>query len=236
VICSGDGKDLVASLSKAFVEGVRGVVSFGVAGGLSPDLQPGTCVIGSAILSETDRINRVNTDDAWSRTLLQAIPGAVRGMLFGAPGPVTHPRAKASLYGKTGAIAVDTESHIVGMVAATHRLPMAAIRVIADPATRALPASVLAAIRPDGTADVAAMLWSLLRRPYELPALARIALDARAARATLLLGRKLLGPGLGISNFSGGLNRVDTARLSEKTLCLLAEDEQHGSGIVVPEG
>src|SRR5579863_6845080 len=123
VICSGNGKNLAASLSRAIAEGATGVVSFGVAGGLSPDLQPGTCIIGSAILFETDRINRINTDAAWSKKLLQSIPGAVRGMLFGVPGPVTHPQAKAELYVKTGAIAVDMESHIVGGVAAAHGLP-----------------------------------------------------------------------------------------------------------------
>src|SRR5260221_7899099 len=64
VICSGHGKNLADSLSKALVDGARSVVSFGVAGGLSPDLQPGTCVIGSAILSETDRINGIATDEA----------------------------------------------------------------------------------------------------------------------------------------------------------------------------
>src|SRR5947209_1776830 len=95
VICSGNGKDLAASLSRAILEGAEGVISFGVAGGLSPALAPGTCVIGSAVLYETDRINRINTHDNWSKNLLQTIPGAVRGMLFGVPGPaqVTGVRA-----------------------------------------------------------------------------------------------------------------------------------------------
>jgi adenosylhomocysteine nucleosidase len=201
VICSGNGKDLAASLARAIAEGATGVVSFGVAGGLSPALRPGTCIIGSAILFETDRINRIDTDYDWSERLLQTIPGAVRGMLFGVPGPVTHPQAKAALYMKTGAIAVDMESHIVGGVAAAHGLPMAAIRVIADPAARAIPASALAAMRPNGTTDIAAMIWSMLKRPGDLPAVVRTALDARAARATLLRGRQLLEPGLGVSAF-----------------------------------
>jgi adenosylhomocysteine nucleosidase len=201
VICSGNGKNLAASLSRAIAEGATGVMSFGVAGGLSPALRPGTCIIGSAILYETDRINRIDTDHDWSQTLLETIPGAVRGMLFGVPGPVTHPRAKADLYMKTGAIAVDMESHIVGELAAAHGLPMAAIRVIADPAARAIPASALAAMRPNGTTDVAAMIWSMLKRPADLPAVVRTALDARAARATLLRGRQLLQPGLGWSAF-----------------------------------
>ena len=198
VICSGNGKDLAVSLSRAIAEGATGVMSFGVAGGLSPALPPGTCIIGSGILHGNDRINRINTDHEWSQKLLQTIPGAVRGLLFGVPEPVTHPRAKAALYTKTGAIAVDMESHVVGGVAAAHGIPMAAVRVIADPAARAIPASALAAMRPNGTTDIAAMIWSMLKRPADLPAVFRTALDARAARATLLRGRALLEPGLGI--------------------------------------
>jgi adenosylhomocysteine nucleosidase len=201
VICSGNGKNLAASLSRAIAEGATGVMSFGVAGGLSPALPPGTCIIGSAILYETDGIKRISTDDDWSRNLLRTIPGAVRGMLFGAPAPVTHPETKAALYMKTGAIAVDMESHIVGGVAAAHGLPMAAVRVIADPAARTIPPSALAAMRPNGTTDIAAMIWSMLKRPGDLPAVVRTALDARAARATLLRGRQLLKPGLGVSVF-----------------------------------
>ena len=199
VICSGNGKNLAVSLSRAIKEGATGVMSFGVAGGLSPDLSPGTCIIGSAILCGTDRIHRIDTHDDWSQSLARTIPGAVRGMLFGVPSPVAHPEAKAALYNRTGAIAVDMESHVVGELAAAHGLPMAAVRVIADPAERAIPESALAAMRPNGTTDIAAMIWSMLRRPGDFPAVLRTALDARAARATLVRGRQLLSPGLGLA-------------------------------------
>jgi adenosylhomocysteine nucleosidase len=56
-------------------------------------------------------------------------------------------------------------------------------------------------MRPDGTTSVTAMIRSLMKRPRELPALVQTALDARAARTTLLRGRQLLGPGLGLPNF-----------------------------------
>jgi hopanoid-associated phosphorylase len=191
VISRGHDEELAVSLARAFREDARGVVSFGVAGGLSPDLAPGTCVIGSAIVSGTS-MNRVSTHDGWSKNLLQAMPAAVCGPLYGSPGPVIHPRAKAALYKMTGAIAVDMESHIVAGVAAAHGLPVAAIRVIADPAARTLPPSVLAALRPNGAVDIAALIWSVLKRPCDLPSLMRLALDAHAARHTLLRGRELL--------------------------------------------
>jgi adenosylhomocysteine nucleosidase len=196
VISRGNDEDLAVSLARAFRDGARGVVSFGVAGGLSPNLAPGTCVIGSAILSG----KRVSMHDGWSKNLLQAMPGAIRGPLYGSPGPVTNPRAKAALYRRTGAIAVDMESHIVGDVAAAHGLPMAALRVITDPAARALPPSVLAALRPNGAVDIAALIWSVLKRPCDLPSLMRLAVDAHAARHTLLRGRKLLDSSCGMAD------------------------------------
>ena len=194
VVTRRNGEDLTVSLSRAFRDGARGVVSFGVAGGLSPGLQPGTCVIGSAIISDAGCIG---IHDRWSQNLLQAMPGAVRGALYGSSGPVSNPRIKAALHKKTGAIAVDMESHIVGELAAVHGLPMAAIRVVTDPAQRALPPSVVRSLRPNGNVDFAALLWSLLRRPCDLPAIARLARDAQAARATLWRGRKLLVSSLG---------------------------------------
>ena len=95
-------------------------------------------------------------------------------------------------------MAVDMESHVVAKAGAERGLPVAAIRVITDPAMRALPEAALMAMRPNGTTDIAALLRSVMRRPRQMPALFRTALDARAARATLMRGRQLLGPGLGL--------------------------------------
>jgi adenosylhomocysteine nucleosidase len=197
VICSGDGRNLAARLkaaileSRTMVRGCPGVISFGVAGGLAPDLHPGTCVVGSAVVSGSDQMP---TSPEWSRKLLKTIPDSVSGMLLGVPKPVAHPDEKRALYLQTGAIAVDMESHIVASVALAHDVPVAAIRVITDPAKRALPVSAVAAMRPNGTTDIGAMLRSVFRQPRQLPALLQTALDARAARATLVRGRHLLGP------------------------------------------
>jgi hypothetical protein len=44
------------------------------------------------------------------------------------------------------------------------------------------------------------MIKAVLKRPHEIPALFQTALDALAARATLVRGRRLLGPGLLLVN------------------------------------
>ena len=184
VICSGDGRTLASSLANAIKEtrlhehGCEGLISFGVAGGLDPFLRPGTCVVGSTIVSVNGSIK---TDPSWSEILLRKIPGAVRGAIIGVPAPVARPEDKRALYEQTGAVAVDMESHTVARLASKHELPMAAIRVITDPAVRSLPACAVSAMRPNGTTDVLAMIRSVLARPYEIANCCRITVSVRAS-------------------------------------------------------
>ena len=194
-ICSGDGGMLATSLACAIAGDCRGFISFGIAGGLSPSLRTGTCVVGSAIVSERARLI---TDPHWSQALLQLIPNAVHGAIVGVTTIVAHPEAKRALHVSTGALAVDNESHVVASFAAARGLPMAAVRVIVDPATRELPGAALTAMRPNGTIDLATLIRSMMTEPSELPMLLRTALDALVGFAALLRCRQLLGPGLGL--------------------------------------
>jgi len=195
VICGGDGHNLATSLARAMAAGCGGLISFGVAGGLSPDLKPGTCVIGSAIL---DGKARRPTDARWAQRLMRIIPDTVLGPIVGVRRPIAYASAKSSLHRETGAIAVDMESHVVARAAEQHGVPLAAIRVVVDPVERTIPRSALAGTRPDGTIDPIAVVRSLMRYPRDLGGLIRMSFDARAARATLVRGSALLGPGLGL--------------------------------------
>jgi len=199
-ICSGDGSTLVASLASAIVGDCCGLISFGIAGGLSPGLRAGTCIVGSTIVAENIELS---TDRHWSQALLRLIPDAIHGAIAGVTTIAAHPDAKRSLHMSTGALAVDNESHVVASVAAACGLPMAAVRVIMDPVTRELPAAALAALRANGTIDLAALIHSIMRRPGELPMLLRTALDAWIGFAALLRCRQLLGPGFGLPALQG---------------------------------
>jgi hopanoid-associated phosphorylase len=195
VICGGDGRNLAPSLARAMAAGCGGLISFGVAGGLVPDLKPGTCIIGSAILDEE---GERATDARWASRLMKIIPDAVHGPIVGVRAPIAHASAKRELHKQTGAIAVDMESQVVARAAARHGVPLAAIRVVVDPVERTIPRSALAGARADGTIDPLAVIRSLIRYPRDLAGLIRMSLDARAARATLVRGSALLGPGLGL--------------------------------------
>jgi len=195
VICSSsDPQQLRALLATLDPSSIRGVISFGVAGGLAEDIVSGTWLVARAIVTST---MRWPCDAAWARMLGERLQGALTMDLTGTDAPITESAAKRALYRTTGAAAVDTESHIAAAIAARHGVPFAAFRVVVDAAQRDLPPAACVALEPDGKISGAAVLRSLARTPAQFPSLVRTAIDARTAFRALSRGRRLLGPGLG---------------------------------------
>lgn len=186
---------LATTLGRVIGEECRGLISFGVAGGLAPHLRVGTCIVASAVLGGA---RPVATDREWSRNLLRTIPGAVYGEILGVPAPVVYAHEKHALHARTGAMAVDMESHVVADIAAARGLPMAAVRVISDCAARTLPQSAVVAMRSDGTVDVRAMIRAIARTPSELPMLFRTARDALVSHVALRRSRRRLDASFGL--------------------------------------
>ena len=195
VIGRSGQNQLAAMADNAVRQGYRGMISFGVAGGLADGLRPGDWVVASAV-HESQTIRE--TDRAWSRKLLRAIDGAQYAPILGVDNPVAEPAVKRELRRATGAAACDMESHVVSRLAEAHGLAFAALRVIVDPAQRAVPRAALAGMGPDGRTDIPALLRDLVTRPSQLVQLARLALDALTARTELQRVRSLLGPHFGL--------------------------------------
>ena len=194
VLCGSDPLYLRASLKAALRRGASGVISFGTAGGLAGDLTTGDVVVASAIVKDQARLF---TDPVWSETLLRKVR-ARHAEIASVDDPVAHAADKRTLRGRTGASAVDMESFIAASVALEQAVPFVACRVIIDPADRTLPASALAGFRRDGTLDIAAVLFALLRRPGELPDLIRVGREARTHAPRWAMVRSLLGQRFGL--------------------------------------
>ena len=190
VVCSGDRKQLAADLRDAATPATRGIVSFGLAGGLAPGLRPGTCIVARGVLALGEGFP---VDSAWAERMLAVLPAALHADLAGADRAIQLPSEKRALHTRTGAIAVDMESHIAARVARDRRLPFAAVRVVVDPAERPVPKAALAGQRADGGADARAVASALLARPREFPAVMRLAFDAWTAARALLRCRRQLG-------------------------------------------
>ena len=199
VICSSsDPKQLRAMLASFDAKSIRGVISFGVAGGLDPDLKSGDIVIATDIVVGTDRWL---AGLEFSRELL-ADSGlgkrrVTHGSLAGVEKVIAGRAEKVQLRDSTGAVAVDMESHIAAAFATEAGLPFAAVRVISDPATRALPELATNAIKPNGDIDLRKVLRGLARNPTLLRSLVSTGRDFNRALRSLRGCRSfLIGGGM----------------------------------------
>jgi hopanoid-associated phosphorylase len=188
-------RELAATAANAARHGYRGIISFGVAGGLAAHLRTGDWVVASSVI-EAD--GPIATHGGWSRRLLDAIGDAHHAPILGVDTPVADPATKQQLHRSSGAAAVDMESHIVARLAAAHGLAFTALRVIVDPADRAIPPAALVGMGADARADTAAILRELVARPRQLPLLARVTWDAFIARSQMQRVRQLLGSHFGL--------------------------------------
>ena len=187
VICSSSSPaQLRALLTVVDPESIRGVISFGVAGGLDPSLRSGDVVVATEVLAGDARwAAGLSLNEDLISKLTSGRRRVVRGCLAGAEEVILGLSCKAALHSETGAAAVDMESHIAAAYAAEAGLPFAALRVISDPAHRALPALARAAIKPNGQIDVAAVLRGLVRNPAAVRGLVSTGLDFNRALRSL---------------------------------------------------
>jgi adenosylhomocysteine nucleosidase len=205
VICGGGKAQLRRSLELAVRHECHGILSFGIAGGLAPHLKPGSCIVARTIITDH---GRYMSDHVWAQSLMDmmqsstprrfAPPDVSFGDIAGSDVPLASAHAKRKLHERTGAIAVDMESHVAARIANEHRVPFAAFRVVTDPSDRALPPAALVATTAAGAIDFQAIIRSLIRHPKQVPTLFRLALDSWAARQSLVPGRRFLGPNLGL--------------------------------------
>ena len=195
VFAGGGRSEALESALSAAAPHARALLSIGLGGALAGDLRPGDWVVAEAAIEGGQPCP---TDPAWSRALLQRLPGARPGVLLGGEAMLTGVRDKARARVEWGALAVDMESHVAARVARRFGLTFAAARVISDTADRELPAAVRGGMRGDGGMAAGPVISELARDPAQLPALIRTARDARRALRRLAEARRLLGPGLGL--------------------------------------
>lgn len=201
----GDAARLALLLQASLAAGARAVISFGIAGGLAPGLKAGTVVVAEMI---DDGETLWRTHAGWRARLLAALPQARLGKILGCDKAIEGAEGKDAAHWRTGAHLVDMESHVAARLATQYDVPFAALRIVSDPAERSLPRAALVGMRPDGTADVGAVLRALAAKPAELPALIRTAFDARAAFASLASARKQLDDLLGFATIAGEIRTM----------------------------
>jgi len=181
ISCGGHQEETKRAISHLMQSGVNYLVSFGIAGALSPHLKTGDVILARHVM---------NGDGSAQETF--PLPGMSKshseGLILGIRAPLLLAAEKHALYQKTGALAVDTESHLV----AESGLPFSIIRAIADQADQDLPAAVLNGLDKKGRARLGPVLIALFKNPRQLPGLIRAGESSGKALRALFRCRGLL--------------------------------------------
>jgi hopanoid-associated phosphorylase len=202
---SGGRADKAYALACRMLEdGADGLLSFGIAGGLDPDLRPGALVVASAVAVGDELIP---CDPLWREGLLRRLTAMGKPLEVAEAGPrelvvgvekiVASLSEKSALHGRWRARAVDLESAGVARASAQFDKPFAVLRAVADPAWRAIPDAALDGLDEKGSGRPLAVVADLAVKPWLFPAVIRVALDARAGLAALARAIALLDASLG---------------------------------------
>jgi len=199
IFCSGAKTSRVADgVAVLLANGADILVSFGFAGGLAPEWSPGDVIVAGMITGP-------DGTDYWPDLMLSLLMSAALGRcglnsrpatVLGVDRVIASVEDKRRLAEAHVAAAVDMES--CAMAKAASGRPFVVVRVIVDPASRAIPSSVLASIDDDGRVRPLALIGGLLRHPSDVFSLAALAQDSRAARRSLRRAAAAVGRAFGL--------------------------------------
>lgn len=174
--------------------GVDGILSFGSAGALHPNLAPGDLVVGRDVVDASGK--SWPCDQAWRESLEEAL-GAESSKVFGSDGLVSV-KAKARIGAETRASIVDMESHIVAAKAAAEGIPFAVLRSVVDPFDFEIPRWVADSVRPNGTISYLPLISGMCMFPWQIGRLASLGGYNKRAMESLSSAVRVVGPGLGL--------------------------------------
>ena len=174
--------------------GAAALLSWGTAGGLAPNVPPGSLVIPSVVIGADQ--SSYPTHPAWHERLFHRLKGCVdlyQGTLTESTTVLKSSTEKRILFERTGAIAVDMESCSVAGVAQKACVPFMAIRAISDSADMTVPQVSLDAVDEFGQINVRRLIKGLSKHPLDLFPMIRLGRNFRSAQATLARVAHLAG-------------------------------------------
>jgi hopanoid-associated phosphorylase len=191
-VISGGGRAEVTrrKIDALIAQGVSGLVSFGIAGGLDPQLHCGDLVISNTVIDGDGEV--YDGDSAWLAAARAALPDAKTGQVFASDRIIDTTPEKRRLFEGRGVLAADMESHHLARVARQHRLPFLVVRSVSDTASETLPAALAAGVDEDGGTRIMPILLALLTRRLGLIEVMRAGRSASHALRTLRQARPLI--------------------------------------------
>jgi adenosylhomocysteine nucleosidase len=185
VVIGAADRDRTAALVATAAAQTDWLVSFGIAGGLSPELKAGTVIVSGEVVSERCRWSVAPSHRRQLTEFARSI-GAMEGTVFGASAILATKAEKKRAWTMTRSLAVDLESEIVARTASALGLPFIVLRAIADTAHRELPPASLVPLGADGRPRVTRVFASMMRRPSQFAEVFGLAQEARLALSALV--------------------------------------------------
>lgn len=184
VVVGAGNRSRTTTLAENAVRQANCLISFGISGGLAPELRTGDVIVSTNVLA---------TDKRWwaGKQFRDRIAdfargiGALEGPVLGAQAILATAAQKSRAWSETRAVAVDLESDIVARIATSAGMPFVVLRSIVDAASRELPPAALIPLSEDGTPRFARVLASVLRQPRQLASLVGLAREVRTAQLAL---------------------------------------------------
>lgn len=183
VVGAGD-RSRTTTLVEGAVRQANCLISFGIAGGLAPELRTGGVIVSTNVIAADKRWWAEKRFRDRIADFARGI-GALEGPVLGAPAILATAVQKSRAWNETRAVAVDLESDIVARVATSAGIPFVVLRAIADAAHRELAPAALIPLSEGGTPRRARVLASVLREPRQLASLVGLAREVRTARLAL---------------------------------------------------
>lgn len=173
---------------------IDGILSFGSAGGLSPNLAPGDLIVGRQVVDGAGK--SWNCDLDWTSRLEEVLE--IQGStVFGSDGLVNI-QAKQRIFDETQAAIVDMESHVVAKKASEKGIPFAILRSVVDPRDFEIPRWIADSVRPNGTISYLPIISGMCIFPWHIGRLASLGGYNKRAMESLGSAVRVLGPSLGL--------------------------------------
>jgi len=187
------------------------LVSFGISGGLNPLLKTGDLILADLVMAWDTDIHELSatqvmpatfrTDERITNHIAEKFQENIihfyRGPIFCSSTPISTATSKLSVHRLTGALAADMESRAICEVAAEAGIPFFCLRAVCDPANQTVADIFPAMVDKQGNPRIGHILAHLVRRPWFLRDMIRMASQFRQAlfaleTAWLLVGEHFL--------------------------------------------
>jgi len=164
----------------------RAIISFGFAGGLTPELSVGEIILCSTLCCNDGPSDSCRPDaDLFSRSL-QICDGSIthQGKSVTVARPAPQPEVKRALAQAFQADVVDMESYWIARIANEKGVPFLAVRAVSDTVQERLP-PVERMLGSNGEPDLRKIVFYSLFHPRQLVTLTRLHRNSRIARENL---------------------------------------------------